>query len=41
MNNLKAYQKYQNGFIFDAESNFDHIFYPVFIPLSFFSFVKK
>ncbi len=41
INNLKAYQKYQNGFvIFDAESNFEHI-YPVFTLLSFFNFVKK
>ncbi len=41
INNLKVYQKYQNSFvIFDAESNFDHI-YSVVTLLSFFSFVKK
>ncbi len=40
-NNLKEYQKYQNGFvIFDAESNFEHI-YPLFTLLSFLNFVKK
>ncbi len=31
INNLRAYQKYQNSFvIFDTESNFEHI-YPVYL----------
>ncbi len=41
INNLKAYQKYQNAFvIFDAESKFEYMC-PVLTLLSFFSFVKK
>ncbi len=41
INNLIEHQKYRTRFvIFDAESNFEHI-YPVFTPLSFFSFVFR